>query len=276
MTSRHRFIALLILFVGTVLPIHAEQTITVTSIGQATVKPDQIVLAGQISESSEKMKDAVTAFRDTQRRAMASIKEIGIENLSITSSGLSVCLSSGPQMNPFGDDELDATPAGHLIIRQSIALTVSGIDKLDDQALIDLIVRLISSAKEAGVDLASANAMQNMMMMEMGWGGIEGPAPILKISDPEAANKAAAKAAIDKARTDAAYLAELAGGKLGRVIRISDAVTPGDGEGPTINPYMMFFGAMMGDEENAPYTSKNTDPITVVRPLTISFQFITE
>lgn len=274
MTARHTLPALLMMLVFLMLPAQAEQTITVTAVGQATVKPDQIVLTGQLSESSEKMKDAVTAFRDTRRRAMAAIKEAGVENLIITPSALSISLSGGPQMNRFGGKQPEAAPAGQLVISQSVELTVNGVDKMDEQALIDLTVKLIKTAKEAGVDL-SANKMQNMMM-EMGMGESIGSSAILRVSDPDTVNKAATKAAVEQARADAAYLAELAGGKLGPVVRISDAVAPGDGDDSASNPYMMFFGAMMGEENTDAFSTKAFDPITVVRPLTISFELITE
>lgn len=276
MTTRHSLIATLMLLVCFALPATAEQTITVTAVGEAKVKPDLIVLTGVISESSEKMKDAVTAFRDTRRRAMAAIKEIGIENLSVAASSLSVGLSGGPQANPFGGGEQPGgVPAGQLEISQSVTLTVTGVDKMEEQAVIDLTVKLINAAKEAGVDLSS-NEMQNMMMMQMGMGGAGGTTASYKISDPKAAHKAATKDAIDKARADAAYLAELAGGKLGKVVRISDGPAPVGDDDSAMNPYMMIFGAMMGEDTADAYSTTTLDEITVGRALTVSFELVTE
>lgn len=266
--------AALTLCVGLILPAQADQTITVTAVGEVKVKPDVIVLTGEISESSEKMKDAVTAFNDTRRRAMASIKETGIANLSVSASALSVSLSGGPQMDPFGGEQAVGAPAGALVISQSVSLTVSGVDKMDEQAVIDLTVQLIKTAKDAGVEM-SANSMQNIMMMQMGMGDAGGSSAVYKISDPDAAYKAATKAAVEKARADAAYLAELAGGKLGPVVRISDAISGGGDDGSGMNPYMLMFGEMMGEETEA-YTTTTLDEISVARPLTISFQLITE
>lgn len=253
----------------TILPAHAEQTITVIAMGEAKIKPDTIVLRGEISESNEKMKDAVTAFKDTRRRAMAGIKETGIGNLSISADALSVSLSGGPQPNPFGGEKPAGAPAGELVISQSVSLTVSGVDKMQEQAVIDLTVQLIKAAKDAGVDL-SPPATQNMMMMQMGIGGGE-TSPAFTLSDPEAAYKAATKDAVDKARADAAYLAELAGGKLGPVVGIN--VASGDDVG--LNPFLAMYGAMM-DEEASPYSTTTLDDITVTRSLSISFQLITE
>lgn len=276
MTPRLPLFAALTLCLGLMLPVHADQTITVTAVGEVKVKPDVIVLTGDISESSEKMKDAVTAFNDTRRRAMASIKETGIAGLSVSASALSVSLSGGPQANPFGGggEQPAGATAGSLVISQSVSLTVSGIDKMEEQAVIDLTVKLIKAAKDAGVNMSSSDA-QNMIMMQMGMGGGGGTSATYKLGDPQAAYKAATKDAVEKARADAAYLAELAGGKLGPVVRISDAPAPTSDEGDAMNPYMMMIGAMMGQDIDA--NSTNTlDEITVVRPLSISFQLITE
>lgn len=268
--------AAMALCVGLIMPAQADQTITVTALGEAKVKPDVIVLTGEISESSEKMKDAVTAFNDTRRRAMASVKETGIENLSVSASSLSVSLSGGPQANPFGGGgQPEGAPAGALVISQSVSLTVSGVDKMEEQAVIALTVKLIKAAKEAGVEMSSSD-VQNMMMMQMGMGGGGGTSATYKLSDPDAAYKAATKDAVEKARADAAYLAELAGGRLGPVVRISDASAPTSDEGGAMNPYMMMFGAMLGDEGADPYATTTHDEITVARALSISFQLITE
>lgn len=276
MTTRYNLTAVLMLLVCFALPAAAEQTITVTAFGEAKVKPDVIVLAGEISESSEKMKDAVTAFSDTRRRAMAAIKEVAIENLSVSASSLSVGLSGGPQANPFGGGEQPGgVPAGQLEISQSVTLTVSGVDKMEEQAVIDLTVKLIKAAKEAGVNIAS-DQVKNMMMMQMGMGGESGTTASYKVSDPKAAHKAATKDAVDKARADAAYLAELAGGKLGKVVRISDGPAAASDDESPLNPYMMIFGAMMGEETADAYSTTTLDEITVGRALTVSFELITK
>ncbi|MBX2851760.1 MAG: SIMPL domain-containing protein [Phycisphaeraceae bacterium] len=271
-----KLIAVLTLLVTMALPTLAEQTVTVSAVGEVKVKPDTLVLSGEISETNEKMKDAVTGFNDTRRRALAAVKELGVENLEITTSALSVGIAGAPQGGPFGGvvpGDQPATP-GALQISQSVTLTVKGIDKMEEKAVIDLVVKLLAGVKEAGVDMNSMDA-QNMMMMQMGMGGGGGGAATFKVSDPIAAHKAATKAAVEKARADAAYLAELAGGKLGPVVRISDGMMSA-GDDSAANPYMMIWGAMLDGEQSDPYTNTTLDEITVARPLSVSFQLITE
>ena len=272
------FVAMLTLVVGLSLPTLAQQTITVNSVGEAKVKPDTLVLSGTISETNEKMKDAVTAFNDTRGRALASVKELGVENMDIKTSGLSVSITGGAQGGPFGGivpgGEQAAAP-GALQISQTITLTVTGVDKMEEQAVVDLVVKLLAGVKEAGVEMGSMDA-EAMMMMQMGMGGGGGSSAVFKISDPDAAHKAATKDAVEKARKDAAYLAELAGGKLGKVVGISDGGAPAGGDDAATNPYAMIFGMMAGDGASEPYSTESLDEVLVGRSLIVSFELITE
>lgn len=270
-------IAALTLLVSLACPALAEQTVTVSALGEVKVKPDTLVLSGEISEANEKMKDAVTGFNDTRRRALAAVKELGVENLEVTTSALSVRVAGAPQNNPFGGGgQAEPTAPGSLVISQSVTLTVSGIDKMEQQAVIELVVKLMAGVKEAGVSMNSTGP-EAMMMIQMGMGGGGGGSAIFKISDPDAAYKAATKAAVEKARADAAYLAELAGGKLGPVVRISDGIAPAGDDGSSANPYMaMIWGAMSGEEASDPNSSETFDEITVARALNVSFQLVTE
>lgn len=256
-------------------PSLAQQTITVAAMGQAKVKPDTLVLTGEISETNEKMKDAVTGFRDTRRRAMAAINELGVENMTLSTSALSMQIAGAAQGGPFGGGQADTAAPGALMISQSVTLTVSGIDAMEQEAVIDLVVKLMAGVKEAGVKMGSMDP-EAMMMMQMGMGGASGGSAMFKVSDPQAANKAATKDAVEKARADAAYLAELAGGKLGKVVRIADAGAPASDDDSAMNPYMMIWGAMMDGESNDPYSRDTMDDIAITRPLNVSFELITE
>lgn len=275
MKSPMTLIAVLTLLVSLACPALADQFVTVSAMGEVKVKPDTLVLSGEISEANEKMKDAVTGFTDTRRRALAAVKELGVENLEITTNALSMRVAGTAQGGPFGGGAPDAgaTP-GSLVISQSVTLTVSGIDKMEQQAVIDLVVKLLAGVKEAGVKMSSADP-EAMMMIQMGMGGGDAGSAVFKVSDPKAAYKAATKQAVEKAREDAAYLAELAGGKLGPVINISDGTAPG-GDGGSLNPYMMMWGGMMGEDAADPYASTTLDEITVARALSVSFRLIAE
>lgn len=255
-------------------PTHAaEQVVSVVAVGEVKAKPDTVVFTGIITESSQKMKDAVTAFRDTRRRSLAAVEGLEIENLSVSTGALSMSVAGNmAQADPFGG-EAKPMPEGTLTLTQSVSLTVTGLDKMEDQAVIDLVVGIIEAAREAGIKQAQTD-QEMMMMMRMGLGMPESSAAFFRISDPEAVRRKATKAAMDKARADAQFLAELAGGKLGRVVSISDAAAVSDESG-AMNPYAMIFGMMM-DEQGGEFESTSLEPITVVRGLNVTFELITE
>ncbi len=248
------------------------QTITVSAVGEAEARPDTLVLSGLISESSPKMKDAVTAFNDTRRRALSAVNEVGLENLEITTSALSISLANGmSEFNDFGiEEEEEPLPEGALTVSQSVTLTVKGLAEMEEKAVIDLVVSVIDAAREAGINL-SAMDQQTMMLMRMGWGAeMPDTAAVFKLGDPEALRKEATRAAMDKARADAQFLAELAGGKLGRVVAISDGPA---GDDEQFNPYAAFYGMM---EEEIEFGSSSFEPIKVVRALSVKFELILE
>ncbi|MFN3167732.1 MAG: SIMPL domain-containing protein [Phycisphaeraceae bacterium] len=262
----------LVLLVGwSATPALAEQqTVSVTAVGEFKVRPDTVEITGLISESNEKMKDAVAAFNDTRRRALASINAEGIENLQIEASSLSLSIAGETQQfDPFGNEVEKPIPKGSLTISQSVTLKVTGLDQMEEAAVVDMVVKLIGAAREAGVDLTAMSA-QDMMRMEWGMGYGSAGTAVFSLSDPESVRKSATKDAVDKARADAAFLAELAGGKLGPVVAIGD----GSSE-ESINPYM-FYGYGMMEEDLGEFATPALEPIVVRRPLMVSFRLITE
>lgn len=279
MTARSPLFALLTLLLVVAGP-HAlaeTPTISVVAVGEAQVRPDTLLLSGTLSETNEKMKDAVTGFRDNQRRALASLKEAGIEGLEVTTSDLSVGLAGGiGEMNPFGgfEEQEEPMPKGALMISQTVTLSVTGVDKLDEQGVVDLVVKVIGAAREAGLELSPQMGPQQMMMMQWGMEMPGASQAQFKISDPEAARRQALKAAMDKARADAAFLAELSGGKVGRVVSVSDAGESTDSKMPN-NPYAMMFG-MLASQELGEFTSTTAEPVKIARGLSVKFELITE
>ena len=248
------------------------QTITVSVIGEAEALPDMMQIGGTISENSKKMKDAVTAFRDTHRRTLASIKALEIENLQAKASKLSISLAGDQQMaNQFGFPQVgEPKEAGSLTISQRIDLVITGVDKLKEPAVIDLVVELMDGAKEAGIDTAVMD-QQTMNMMRFGMPPQAVGSAVFKLSDPEALRKQAMKDAMAKARADATALAELAGAKLGGVVAIGDNSAQA---AQNASPMMVWYG--MQEQEAEPYTTTAFAPIKVGQPLTVTFKLITE
>jgi len=253
-------------------PAHAEpRTITVSVVGEAEVQPDLLEVSGTLSENSEKLKDAVTAFRDTHRRALKSIDALKIEHLRVRTGELALSLAGKtPAQNPWGgvNNGGEPAPPGSLTIRQRVTLTVGRIDQLDQAELIDLAVKVMAGARDAGIEQA---VMDQQAMMRMQFGMASGPAgsAVFKLSDPAAARKQATRDAMDKARADAGELAELADARLGRVISITD-----HNSAPSDNPYQAIYG--LQPEDNQGVSAQSLKPIRVTRSLSVTFQLITD
>lgn len=249
-----------------------ENVISVTAEGQVKIRPDTIVIKGSLTESSEKMNDAVTAFSDTRRRALAAITQSEIPNLTASAGALSMSLAGDPsRFDDFGIEVKKKIPKGSLVISQSVRLQVTGIDKLKDPEVMNLVVKLLTATKDAGIEIAMSED-EAYMMMQMGMDMGSGGGVIFQISDPDNARKQAMRAAVEKAKADAQFLAELAGGKLGPVVGISD-----DFGDQNNYDYYYDYGYSSGSaDESDRYSNNAYDPISVTRTLTIGFRLIAQ
>lgn len=247
------------------------QTITVTVLGEAQAMPDTLHISGKISENSEKMKDAVTAFRDTHRRTLASIAALKIEGLAVATKNLSISVAGDPQVaNQFGIEHVgEPKQPGSLTISQEVSLTLGGLDQLDEPAVIDLVVKLMEGAKEAGIEQAAIDQAA-WMRMQYGMGAAASGSAVFKLSNPASLRQRAMKDAMQKARADALALAELAGAKLGGVVSITD--DGGAMEG--MSQMQMWYGMQAGETEA--FTAHTYEPIKATRPLSVTFKLITE
>lgn len=249
-----------------------QQTITVTVVGEAQAMPDTLHISGKISENSEKMKDAVTAFRDTHRRTLASIEALKLDGLAVATKNLSISVAGDPQMaNQFGIEQAgEPKQPGSLTISQEVHLTLGGLGQLEEPAVIDLVVKLMEGAKEAGIEQAALDQAAWMRMQYgMGEMATAGNA-VFKLSDPAALRQQAMKDAVQKARADALALAELAGAKLGGVVSITDSGGAMEG----MSQIQMWYGMQQGETE--PFTTHAYQPIKTSRPLSVTFRLITE
>ena len=259
------------LLVGTTAAAQQEG-ITVSATGEATVQPDLLVFEGKLTESAELAEDAVVAFHDSRRRALAALEALDIEGLDIQPGAIQ--LSRGGDMaggmagmiiGPGGGGE--QLPPGQIAISQNVSIKIAGIDAMDPDDLIDLILAVGSAAKEAGVGIGEMT-QEDMMMMQMGQGGGSAEMATLRVSDPAAAQEEAAASAIQQARAKAQRLATLAGVELGRVTAIVELADTADESGG--NGYMqMIFGMMAGGGD--PLASSSIEPITIRTMLSVTF-----
>lgn len=266
------FAALLLPF-----PALAQGGITVVASGEVQVRPDTLVIRGTLTESAEDPEDASVAFRDTRRRALEKLEKLAIDGLSVSAQSLQISRASqapgmGGIMGGF-EEPVDVGPSV-MSISQDVTISVAGIDELSEEDLVELVLTLSQTAKEAGLSVTPAMDQDAMMRMQMfGMGGMQNAdVAVFKISDPEAAAEAAAEAAIADARAKAERLARLAGVELGPITAIVESSLPVADDGGSDDNYMaMIFGMMAQAEGVEPMTTSKLEDITVESHLTVTF-----
>lgn len=250
-----------------------QQGITVTATGEAEVRPDTLVFIGKLTESAESADDAVVAFRDTRRRAMQAIETLDIEGLSVEASALRLSRGGdmagmgGMMIMPGGGGEVEAPP-GQLAISQSVTIRIAGIDDMEQDALIELIVEVADAAKEAGISVGEMTEEQ-MMMMQFGQGMGASELAVFRVSNADAAQAESAELAMAQARAKAERLAALAGVGLGRVTAITEGASTE--EQSAASGYMAMIWGMAGGDNTDPLATTALEPVTVRTTLTVTF-----
>jgi uncharacterized protein YggE len=250
----------------------AQQGITVTAVGEAHAVPDVLVIAGTLSESAESAEDSVVAFRDSRRRAIKAIELLGLPGLRLSPGALRVTrgglAGGGMGIAVAGVGGGEEVMPGSTVISQSVVIEVPGIDAMEQEAVIDLILAITSAAGDAGIAIGEVS-QEDMMMAQFGQGMPASDLAGFKVSDPQAAAQQSAEDAMAQARAKAQRLADLAGVRLGRVTAIVE--TPVAAEVDTGNSYMQLIWGLAGEDNADPDTHPALEPVPVRTQLTVTY-----
>lgn len=261
----------------------AQEGITVAATGQVEIRPDLLMIRGTLIESADDAEDAAVAFRDTRRRALGKLEKLEIDNLTFSTQSLQISRvgAGDPNMAMMiggFDDDVDPI-AQQMTISQDVTITVAGIDQMEEDDLIELVMQISSFAMEAGLNMTPAVDQQSMLMRQMGMSsGTEEPVALFKVSNPEAAAEAAAQDAIASARKQAERLARLAGVELGPITAIIESpLSAGDSNDEDDNSYLGLIFGMMADAEGVePMTTSKLEDITLTTQLRVTFSIAGE
>src|SRR5262249_40794909 len=149
--------ALLAVFVvSTVVATAAEEPgITVSSVGEAKIKPNRLEIEIKAGAAAELTGDAVAKYRDALKRTRESFDKLKIDKLEFVERGTNVAKSApAANQNNFnmpGNQQAAVKP--EVNISKSLRLSVTGIDKLSEEELVTLVAKLLDAAKDAGVSV---------------------------------------------------------------------------------------------------------------------------
>tara|TARA_R100001132_G_scaffold27229_2_gene31653 strand:+ start:31374 stop:32207 length:834 start_codon:yes stop_codon:yes gene_type:complete len=250
------------------------QGITVMGLGSIEAKPSVVELTGVVIGQGQLAGDAVTKFHGNRRRAETAFKNLNIPGLEIVEEGMSLysSLNASQMQAMMRGMAVNNAESQELSVSETLKLRVTGIDKLSSQELLEIIVRIVDSGKDAGVIIGNdtspsvpgtynASKARNTMAT-------------FKVTDVEKMKEAAYEQAVKDARTKAEKLAKLTGVKLGRVLSV-DGV--GDSQKNTaaiynqiISQYMAATGVNQTEEQAS--TLLKAIPIAVAVRVTYSIE----
>lgn len=251
---------------------HADQPgITVSGAGSVKSKPTEVEIGAMVSGEAELTNDAMVKYRDAKKRALAAIEGLKLAHLSVESTGVSVSQvldANAQQMMQQGRAANVGKPK--VQASESMKITLKGVDKIAAEALMDTVMKVIDTGRDAGLQIGPAtpsNYYQLQMMQQSGQG--QGMLQF-KIGDSTAQREQAYKEAMEDAKKKAARLADLAGVKLGRIVSVQDG-----GQAKSDNPAMAQWMAMYGggaQSDPSDLTSTLLADITLKVTLTVQFE----
>ncbi|MCA9017570.1 MAG: SIMPL domain-containing protein, partial [Planctomycetaceae bacterium] len=154
------------------------------------------------------------------------------------------------------------TQTQNLSVSESLKLRLTGIEKLNTQELLETIVRIVDSGKDAGVIIGNDTTPTIP--------GVYNPSKArntmatFKVTNVQKLKEAAYQKAIENARAQAEQLARLTGVKLGKVISIN-----GQGETPRGSTVVYNYGITQGNSSDGE-KEHDEQPSAVFKPVPIS------
>ncbi|WP_298858899.1 SIMPL domain-containing protein [uncultured Gimesia sp.] len=211
--------------------------ISVIGVGKVEARPSVVELTGLIVGQGQLAGDAVTKFHGNRRRAEAAFKNLKIPGLEVVEDGMSLysAMTASQMQAAMRGMAVNNTQAQELSVSESIKLRITGIEKLNTQELLETIVKIVDSGKDAGVIIG--NKTQSIP-------GVYNPSAAkntmatFKVINVQKLKEEAFQKAIADAKAQAEKLARLTGVKLGKVISINGESDSQNNSSGVYNPYI--------------------------------------
>jgi uncharacterized protein YggE len=202
---------------------------TVTGKGFVSAKPNRLEIDLEVSAASELSADAIVKYRDAKRRLQEAFAALKLENVAVEELGLLVN-EKGADFSPyfFGyspnrKSKVEVQLARRLVVK------CSKIGKMDEDAILELVAKLLDVAQDAGGKVGPGG-MNPRMAWYYGYPPSQNGLVRFILDDYDKLQEEAYAKAIADAQAKAQRLAKLSGVKLGAVTAIREIVAPGPRE----------------------------------------------
>jgi uncharacterized protein YggE len=208
------------------LAARGEEGITVAGVGTEKAKPTVVEIHATVSGDAELTADAMVKYRDAKRRAIEKLEGLKIAALKIESSGFAVnaAIDANQQMRMMQGMGAGESPKQKVQVTEQLKLVIKDVDKLDLDGMMQTILKVIDTGKDAGLIIGPPPATNYYQMQIQAQTGASLMA--FKLPSASVLREKAYKTAMEDARQKAAKLAELSGLKLGRILSVSEGGAP--------------------------------------------------
>jgi uncharacterized protein len=249
----------------------ATDGITVSGTAKVMGKPNAVQIGAYVSGDAELTADAVVKYRDARKRAVAALEGLKIPTLSIESDGFTVkdWVDTAAQQQAMMRGQQVSNAKQKVSVGEQLRLVIKDADKMDQAALMDTMLKVLDTAKDAGLSIGDgAVKTQSYNPFYYYYGGMNqgDPSALIKfkVTDTAALRDEAYKQAMDNAKSKAQHLADLAGVKIGRILSVRDS-----------SPQVLAAAAAAQMPQMAPQTARDdaselTSSVFADIPLTVS------
>ena len=242
MTKTKFAVALVAVFlIATAHPAHAQffpqgpatapgniEGFTVTGKGFVAAKPNRLEIDLEVSAASELTADAIVKYRDAKRRLQEAFTALKLDNVAVEERGLLVD-QKGADFNPyFFDYQPNRKAKVEVQLTRKLIVKCSDIRKMDEEALLQLVAKLLDVAQDAGGKVgATQNPYANYYF---GYRNQQSGLVRFILDDYDKLEEEAYAKAVADAEARAGRLAKLSHVKLGSVTSVREVTSPGPRE----------------------------------------------
>jgi len=200
---------------------------TVAGKAHVASKPDSVEIDLEVAAASELTADAIVKYRDAKRRIRDAFAALKLDNVSVEERGLLVD-QKGLMQNPYYFDfQPNTRTKTEVQLTRKLVVKASGIRKLDEESVLQLVGRLLDVAQDAGAKVGPQNNMYPYYYYRFGMNPGMGLVRFV-LEDFDKIQEEAYEKAISDARARAERLARLSKVELGPIVAIREVNVPGD------------------------------------------------
>lgn len=211
---------------------------TVAGKGAAGARPNRLEIDLEVSAASEMTSDVIVKYRDAKKRLQEAFAALKLGNVAVEERAL-VVDQKGQVFNPY---YMDMPPARkgkvEVQLTRKLVVTCSNIREMDEEALLQLVAKLLDVAQDAGGKVGGQSEINPYYYNP--YNRTNGGLVRFVLDDFDALQEKAYQAAIADARARAGRLARLSGVELGPVAGVREVAVPGEkAQAAAMYPYEM-------------------------------------